>query len=60
MPRKPHRAPDNAPEPEECRRFMVCVRCLAVLNVPPGGEGRRVRCPACGHKQIESDPEGRN
>ncbi len=41
-------------------RSMLCVRCRAVLAVPPGGEGRRVKCPRCGHKQMASDPEGNN
>jgi DNA-directed RNA polymerase subunit RPC12/RpoP len=52
--------PDDERKPEQQQRFMICVRCNAVLHVPPSGVGRRVKCPTCGHKQFESDPEARN
>lgn len=52
---------DSAERPSpDPPRSMLCVRCRAALAVPPGGEGRRVKCPKCGHKQLASDPEGKN
>lgn len=50
---------DSLP-PEPPPRSMLCARCRAVLAVPSGGEGRRVKCPKCGHKQLASDSEGKN
>jgi hypothetical protein len=53
-------AMDSAKKASPQPRSMLCVRCRAVLTVPPDGEGRRVKCPKRGHKQPASDPEGKN
>jgi LSD1 subclass zinc finger protein len=39
---------------------MLCARCREFLYLPQNAEGKRVRCPKCGHKQPVSDKDQRN
>jgi len=40
-------------------RIIACTSCGATLNLPPGAEGRRLKCPRCGAKFLaDAGPPG--